>query len=483
MNNNITNISVDNNPLCNPDTRVLHAAYQAWNAAAGLRRSRNRNKRFTYGQQWIDVTIDARGNAITDWQRYNSDSATPVTNNVLRQLVKTIVGRFRSQFLDAKHARQLKRPLQLAYEANDIQELDSRALEEFLISGCVVQRVEPSLESSTPVVTNVNLNKFFINAINDPMGRDCEIIGQLHDLSLPALMQRLAQGSRRKAAWLRRVYAEQSQALVAQFATSIGADSQSSTSFWTPSSPGKCRAIEIWTLDSHEVLRCTDVHTAQVSVLPYSSPEARQARHNPDLNTQWAIAKQWQCRWFSPTGVLLAQYDSPWQHHSHPFAVKFYPLTDGEVHGFIEDVIDQQKFINRLITLLDHIMASSAKGVLLYPDTALPEGYSWTDVKRIWHSSNGIIPYTPGATDAKPQQISKNNTNIGAFEMINLQTSLLDKISGVNGALQGQCVNTGGSVNLYRAQADNATIALSDIFGTFNAFRSHRDALIQQSQS
>ena len=32
-------------------TRVLHAAYQAWMNAAGLRQARLRNKRFTYGDQ------------------------------------------------------------------------------------------------------------------------------------------------------------------------------------------------------------------------------------------------------------------------------------------------------------------------------------------------------------------------------------------------------------------------------------------------
>ncbi len=42
-------------------TRVLHAAYQAWMNAAGLRQARLRNKRFTYGDQWGDIVKDYQG--------------------------------------------------------------------------------------------------------------------------------------------------------------------------------------------------------------------------------------------------------------------------------------------------------------------------------------------------------------------------------------------------------------------------------------
>ena len=63
---------------------------------------------------------------------------------------------------------------------------------------------------------------------------------------------------------------------------------------------------------------------------------------------------------------IISQYDSSYRHRSHPFVFKLYPLTDGEVHSMVEDVIDQQKYVNRLITLVDHIMGASAKGALLY---------------------------------------------------------------------------------------------------------------------
>ena len=41
---------------------------------------------------------------------------------------------------------------------------------------------------------------------------------------------------------------------------------------------------------------------------------------------------------------------------------------------------DQQISINRLITLLDFMIGSSAKGVLLFPEELLPEGYTMDDI-------------------------------------------------------------------------------------------------------
>lgn len=119
---------------------ILRAAYSAWSAANALRSRRLRNKRFTYGDQWSDATTDAEGNTTTEEALiYHKYGTAPITNNVLRQMVKTIVGRFR-----AEHLRRISEPKELKAIAqeNAVDELDSRALEEFLISGCCIQRID-----------------------------------------------------------------------------------------------------------------------------------------------------------------------------------------------------------------------------------------------------------------------------------------------------------------------------------------------------
>jgi hypothetical protein len=155
--------------------------------------------------------------------------------------------------------------------------------------------------------------------------------------------------------------------------------------------------------------------------------------------------------------------------------LKLYPLTDGEVHSMVEDVIDQQKYVNRLVTLVDHVMGASAKGVLLYPDNILPEGFTWNDLRYAWSKPNGIVPYHPRGGNDRPEQVSGNATNIGAYEMVNLQMRLFEQISGVSGALQGQASAGTTGAQLYESQVSNSTIALGDIFETFDSFRRERD--------
>lgn len=456
------------------DIEILRRALGAWRNAAALRSRRLRNKRFTYGDQWSDMVVTGTGKTCTEKEYYSQVGTPPITNNLIRQMVKTIVGRYRALHIDKQAASQPP-CVSVTHAANQIAELDSRALEDFLIGGVAVQRVDTSLSlwEHRAVVTNVNVNKFFVGEVGDPVMRDCEMVGQLHDLSLPQLIKRVAQGSASKARWIRSLYAGDCDDRLLDFAHALGADSHAATGFWRADHAGKCRAIEVWTRESREVTVCHNKATAQVSIVPRGTRIAPADR----CSTRWDIVDTWHCRWFSPMGDLLAQWDSPWAHGEHPFVMKFYPLTDGEVHSFVEDIIDQQKAVNQIITLINNIMMASAKGVLVFPETALPDGFTWDDIRRVWRDCNGILPYNPNYGNNKPEQISVNNTNIGAYEMVKLQMQLLEEISGVHGALQGKTA-TGNSATLYENEATNAAIALSDIFGTFTNFRNNRDAKI-----
>jgi len=464
---------------------VLRAAYRAWMNGQRLRQSRLRCKRFTYGDQWGDIVMH-EGCPMTEGEEAALDDRRYITNNLIRRLVKTLVGRYRAQEAERTPKERDGVVAQVA-EANMLDELDARALEEFLISGCCIQRVEDTHYRHAGVATgtdisvdNVNLNRFFVNALSDPRAKDCELCGQLHDLSVAELLRRTAGGSRRNAERIRRLYEGLTDEGVRACAAMLGADNASGMDFWQTADGTKCRAIEVWTLESREVLVCEDLELGTVSIEPVRLHKTLRA--NKKLRVNWEIATLWHCRWFSPMGDVLTEYDSPWQHGSHPFAMKFYPLTDGEVHSMVEDVIDQQKYVNRLITLVDHVIGDSAKGVLLYPETALPDGYTWETVRKMWRSSNGLVPYDPQRSDARPQQIAMNNTNIGAYEMIKLQMQLLEEISGVSGALQGKTA-TGTGATLYATEADNANIAMTDIYATFRGFIATRNALIVSVRS
>ena len=61
--------------------------------------------------------------------------------------------------------------------------------------------------------------------------------------------------------------------------------------------------------------------------------------------------------------------------------------------------------------------------------------------------------------------------------MIELQMKLFEEISGVSRALQGQSTKA-DSASIYQQQSENANIALSDVYDTFEAFRRQRDRKI-----
>ena len=94
--------------------------------------------------------------------------------------------------------------------------------------------------------------------------------------------------------------------------------------------------------------------------------------------------------------------------------------------------------MNRLITINDFAIRSSAKGVLLFPESLLPDDMSMDDIAEQWTKSDGLIAYKPKPGVEAPKQIVNNLTNIGTHEMLQLMMNLMEDTSGVTGALQGK---------------------------------------------
>ncbi len=419
------------------EKEILRQAYSAWSGATGLRERRSRYKRYTYGDQWSDPVVSRKGRIIKESDRLIESGKRPMINNLIRQLVKTIVGRYRNISADSAHYQG-----ELA-DRNHLPELDSRLLEEFLISGTAVQRIvrEERFGRNDVWIDNVDIRHFFVNRFRDPRGWDINMVGQLHDLTFAEVARRFGGRSRSRTENLHKLFSSIEGG--GSFAAEALGEPGGNVDFFCPVTPGMCRVAEVWTLDSQ---RHIDEDSDRI-----------------DINTGW------HCRWFAPDGTLLAQYDSPYKHGAHPFAVKFYPLTDGEVHSFVEDIIDQQRSINRLIVLIDKIMATSAKGVLLFPASQMVEGMSWDEITRRWAQADGVIPIT-GRGEHLPQQVMTNPGASGAYQFLQLQMKLFDDIAGVGDALLGRKSSSARGADMLEQQVNNATIALADIFETFNDF-------------
>lgn len=423
---------------------LVKSAYQAWSAGGDIRSRRERYKRYTYGDQWCDMVSDSHGRVMREDELIALSGKRPLINNLIRQLVKAVVGRYRSRAAEEGYYTDA-----LA-RSNGLAELDSRLLEEFLISGCAVQRLsfEERFGRKGVWVDNVDFRRFFVNRFMDPRGWDIKMAGMLHDMSFAEVVQRFSGGSRNRMDDLRRIFARVGD--LGSFAAEAIGEPGGNIEFFCAGRPGDCRVIELWTLDSTVKSRKRDGGSIDLRM-------------------------GWHCRWFAPDGTMLGEYDSPFEHGSHPFAVKFFPLTDGEVHSFVEDVVDLQRSINRLMVLIDKIMSTTAKGVLLFPDDQRVDGFDWREITERWAQSDGVIPIS-GRGMHLPQQVMTNPGGSGAYQLLELQMKLFDDISGVNDALLGRSATGAKGAEMLESQLRNATIALSDIFETFGSFREDRNA-------
>ena len=483
---------------------TLLLKYRAmWDAMSAFRRRRLRTKRYERGMQWDDI-IEVNGKKMTEAQHILSQGKVPLKNNVILQTQNSVVGVFRGNY---KHPEAIARArdnqqigetmtamMQYVGQINDIKEVDVADFMEGLRSGLAAQYVDYQWNNETHtkevVVISCSPSHIFMNAgVRDVRGKDITCIGLLMDMPLHEVLQRFAKTAEDENR-IRQIYRYvDKNSLIGLYKTFV--DSRDNNfDFLIPERNDVCRVIQAWELESKESWIVHDKYEQTLTIYPYEDKAAIDAmikERNADIKannldpakTEITCKKHndvyWYVRYMSPRGDILYEGRSPFAHRSHPFAVYMSRLVDGEIYSFEESIIDQQRYINRLITLIDFIMGASAKGVLVFPENAIPKGMSKDDILEQWASYRGVIfaNLKPGVP--LPQQISTNATNIGANEMLALQLQLVRDISGVHGAMLGKEAKSGTAASLYAQEASNAQTNLLDTIESFAAFRKRRD--------
>lgn len=478
---------------------VLMEAQHYWNQMDDFRHDRERNKRYTYGFQWDDI-ICVDGKKMSEEDYIKAQGNVPLKNNLIRRLVRNVLGVYRSQLKEPtctardrdeqKLGETMSTILQCNMQLNRMNEVNARSMEEFLISGFIVHRKSYGWRNGKEDCWTdyVQPNNFFIdNNMRDFRGWDVTCLGEVHDVSFGQLCEQFAhtpQEYRR----LKEIYKWAARReYIASYAERFGYSRLENYDFLLTSEPGRCRVIEVWRKEQKPRYRCHDYQNGDIFKIEVSDYEEQVANVNrermqmakeagmpedevPLIKATWFVDDYWYFYYLSPFGDILKEGETPFEHGSHPYVFKAYPFIDGEIHSFVADVIDQQRYTNRLITLYDWIMRASAKGVLLMPEDCLPDGVSMEDIAESWAEFNGIIVYKPSQSRQIPQQVANNSTNIGITELLNLQLKFFEDISGVNGALQGKPGFSGQSASMYNQQVQNSTMALLDMLECFSQF-------------
>lgn len=482
---------------------VLMEAQQYWDNMSRFRLERERNKRYTYGDQWGDM-IKVEGKLRDEWmseeEYIRKEGNVPLKNNLIRRLVKNVLGVYRSQSKEPictardrdeqKLGETMSTILQCNMQANRMGEVYARSMEEYLISGFIAHRKwygwrNDKLDCWTDYVQP---NNFFIDSnMRDFRGWDCSCVGEVHDISFETLCEQFAH-SAEDYERLSRIYtlARSKGTLIAQ-CERFGYSRLQNYDFLFTSDPTRCRVIEVWRKESKPRYRCHDYNNGDVYKIDIEDYDEMVGQVNeqrlkrglaagmqrediPFIKTEWFMDSYWYFYYLTPFGDILDEGETPYEHKGHPYVFKAYPFIDGEIHSFVADVIDQQRYTNRLITLYDWIMRASAKGVLLFPEDCLPKGTAIEDIAEEWSRFNGMIVIKAKPGSVLPQQVSANATNIGINELLQLELKFFEDISGVHGALQGRAGASGTSGTLYAQQAQNATTSLLDLLDSFSMF-------------
>lgn len=483
------------------NVHLLQRCHTYWDAMASFRQRRQRARRFHRGDQYKDLIYDSNDNTFqTEEDYFKKQGKQPLKQNKIRQLVKNVVGQYLVDHskvaiisrdrADATVGEMLTNTVQYALDTNQAKRIDTRAFEEFLLSGAMVQKTRyrymPKLSREDVFIENRPISQLFVNDnIKDPRLTDMDLIGEFYDIPIEKVKSAFAQTEEDEKT-LDKLY---SHVLNRNISTSgvnrmFTPDNADNIDFYNPIEPHLCRVYEIWEKKIERRLRCHDwlegrrftatldqkarIDEVNQVRIANAVQQGLPAEKVPIITYKERIDEFWYVKYLTPHGYLLFESETIYEHKEHPYTLLLYPLVDGEVWGFVEDLIDQQKYVNRLIMLMDFVIGASAKGVLLVPEEAIPDDMDIDDIAEEWTKFNGVIKLKLKHGTQLPKQISASASIPGVNELLALQLRFMDEIPGVGPSIQGQRAPSGTPAKLYAQETANAAINTKDYFETFN---------------
>jgi hypothetical protein len=496
-----------------PDTtteniKLLDLAKRHYDSLEDFRKRRRRVMKYLRGDQWHEMMPDPdnKGEYIKEEDYLRSQGKMPLKQNILSQIKNNLVGRFRTNQMrpiviardkeDTLRTEMLSNALRASHDMNHIKELDARMFEEFLMSGLPVQKIgykywkTRNLEDA--FVQNVNDNRIFFNSdISDVRLLDLRMIGEVLELPIDDLIGVFARNDADENL-IRRWYPGYGRDIdgYTGHEKGLSSDRLSLVDFYAPSDSNKCIVVEMWYLKSewrvyaHDYLEgeyfitkdtMEDIAAENQRRIAEAGEFGIPPEEVPLIDAERKYESFWYVKYLTPYGHTLYEGETPFAHEEHPYSIVAYPLIDGEVWGPFEEYIDNQRYINRLISMMDNIIGSSAKGVLLVPEEVIPDDMDIDDFAEEWTKFNGVIKIKlkPGAE--MPKQVTSQASVVGISDMLQIQLKLLQEISGVNYAVQGQRASSSTPASLYAQEAANSAVNSKDIMDTFTHFIGKRD--------
>lgn len=502
-------------PITKESTEILETVDTTWSAGAPFRRQTERSSRYYKGDQWKDKVVirhrDGTSETLTEEEYIESQGKPALKQNLIRPLVRNIIGQLRhnpykstvfARSADGqKAADMMTAALEGVHSMNNKNERDARLFETYLVSGAAIYntgyRFDDERKMPFPYYKAVDPSRYFQTiSASDVCGEDVDFCGDFFDTSLLDIKSMYAK-TRKQEQELEEIYGKRTRRdsmSNLQYVTSNAENVSPRISLGT----GACRVIRVCRKEGHWDLAVHDYSDASWETYNLKENPNIKATIDAEIARRKKIANElgidyedgsnrllieyeekyvtsWVYYHISPYGHILWTQDSPYEHNSHPYVAKFYPLFEGQAYGMVYDLIDQQKAINRNYIMHDFITSAAAKGVLLVPEEAIPDDMDLEDIADEWSKYNGVIKYRAKDGVKQPEQIVARNFNVGQFDMINLQMKLMNDIGGVHDAMQGKSLGTGTPSSLYQQAVHNSQTNILDYMESFAWLLMKRD--------
>lgn len=489
------------------DYDLLLRCKQAWNTKDDIRRIRERVKQYTYADQWGDI-IHYRYGKISERKYIQLKGNVPLQNNIMISILNSIVGLYAKQagepncFAVRKNGQALSdmmsATMQTCWQKTYMHDVLKNAFEDFLIGGVAVAREtyeerNGRMDAWTDII---NPNYAFWEAGTDVRMTDLRLVGALYDVAPGDLYNKFCN---ERYGWtvkeINEVFGIEDTSHRYFRASGLqqnDRDTLDNICFDRPSDDSLCRLIEVWTKETKTRYQCYDPLADNGDEVEYRI-ELKDKWHidrENDLRIQqckqiglpkeeWPLIrmkiiedKYWYYTYMAPDGTVIAEGENSFETKDQPFTIKLYPYVNSEVHPFMGNIIDQQRYINRLIIMHDMAARSAAKGITIFPLECKPDDMSKEDIAEEITEFDGLLFFETNKMDPKlrPEIISHGAVQLGTQELLQMEINLARDITNVSGALQGKTPSAGTSAARYMQEAQNSTTSLESIMQDFTSF-------------
>lgn len=494
------------------DWELLTRCRNAWNNLSGVRETRARTMRYCTGDQWSDV-INVYHNGcwveMTEREYMKRRNQTPMSNNIMVSILESITGLYAKQgtepvcFARDSESRELSdmmsATMQCNWQTTEMQDMLNHMLKDYLQGGQMYVREsweDKELELPDSWTEMMEPDHMFFECGSDPRHNDISLIGALHDVSREDLYQKFAKPEYGLTIEMLDEIFGIDPVNDEGYGYEFNEEKQLSNLSFDFTNKGKhyVRVIEVWTTETKPMLQCYDpiaqnqndayfrIDSEDAAMVEWLRKKNQKRKEQYDeagiaeedrayITSEEIAGKYWYYTYMAPDGTILCRGVTPYDHKSHPFTMKLYPYINGEIHPFMANVIDQQRYINRLIVMNDMALRSSFKGFKMIPTTVLggrtPEQFMEEAIEY-----DGWIFYTPSVKmqNVRPEIITSNAVNIGTNELLQIELNLIREVTNVSGALQGKTPSAGTSAARYAQESQNATTSLYTILSDMEVF-------------